>query len=323
MPEIPRITFRIPTKETITIATAIRQAIPTASWNTVRKWLHGGHVLVNGIPVFEESARVNQTNEIAISPASGGSLARIERSNSEDIVKVVYLDIDVAVVEKPSGVTTQIATDDWEPTEVKRPGDRTLEELMIPIVKKMVLARPEWKSGSPRLVHRLDKDTSGLLVFARTARAYDLLKRQFFEHTIDREYIAIVLGTMTRETTFDSYLIEDRGDGKRGSVNQPERHAKHAITHVFPEQQYHYATQVRCRLETGRTHQIRIHLSEAGHPVLGDPIYGTSFDLIPEIVPAPRLALHAKLLAFDHPNGKRMRFESPLPPDLTKWVKKL
>jgi 23S rRNA pseudouridine1911/1915/1917 synthase len=183
---------------------------------------------------------------------------------------------------------------------------------------------PPRKLTPVRKVHRLDKLTSGLVVFARSAVAERELGRQFKAHTVDRQYVAVVRGR-PQPGTVRTWLIANRGDGRRGS-SKTEGVGKLAVTHlvnVVPLGEYSLVT---CRLETGRTHQIRIHLAELGHPVCGDPVYhlrpdGTKF---PDESGAPRLALHAELLGFEHPTAdKRMRWEMPPPADLRQFIDRL
>jgi 23S rRNA pseudouridine1911/1915/1917 synthase len=175
-----------------------------------------------------------------------------------------------------------------------------------------------------RIVHRLDKDTSGLVVFARTVRAERELGRQFKAHTVLRRYIAIVAGNV-RPQTFSTWLVRDRGDGRRGSGPE-EAGGKHAVTHVDVFEKFNGHTALVCQLETGRTHQIRIHLAEAGHPVCGETVYSRRLDgtVIADESGAPRLALHAAELGFEHPaTGKEMTWAMPPPPDLQRFLERL
>ena len=175
-----------------------------------------------------------------------------------------------------------------------------------------------------RIVHRLDKETSGLVVFARSVLAERELGLQFRKHTVVRRYLAVVAGILSGQT-IRSNLVADRGDGRRGSTQLPGV-GKEAVTHVAVEERLPGYTLLSCRLETGRTHQIRIHLSEAGHPVCGDKVYvkragGTVFD---DASGAPRLALHATELGFEHPaTGGRLHWAMPLPGDMAKFVERL
>ena len=321
--EQPKLHFTVESTTPITVASAIRSQSTDIPWSQVRKWLEQGHVFVDGQVIREEAFRVSSGNVVELRNRGVGTESRSALHALFDKIKIVYIDEHIIVVDKPSGMVTQnLPRTDEEFEAAEHAEEPTLEELIVPLVKRIVGKHPEWKSGAPRIVNRTDKDTSGLLVFARTRKAFDSLKKQFFEHTIDREYLAVVAGQIEKNTTYQSYLVENRGDGFRGSVDTPQPNAKRSVTHVKPIEYFRGATLIRCRLETGRTHQIRIHLSEAGHPLLGDPIYGER-GVNRNLPRPPRLALHARLLGFIHPGGKRVEFESELPDDLKKWMKKL
>src|SRR5262249_31033658 len=152
-----------------------------------------------------------------------------------------------------------------------------------------------------RPVHRIDRETSGLMIFARTVDSERLLGLQFRNHSLHRVYVAVALGQV-REQTIESNLVDDRGDGRRGSTKNSKL-GKYAVTHVRPVERLPAYTVVECRLETGRTHQIRIHMSEAGHPLCGDKVYRGPFPGKPIIDEsgAPRVALHAAEIGFQHP----------------------
>jgi 23S rRNA pseudouridine1911/1915/1917 synthase len=192
-----------------------------------------------------------------------------------------------------------------------------------------VLARQEGrriKGSLPRLriVHRLDKETSGLVVFARSVAAERGLGKQFHAHTVTRRYLALIPGFVQPQRVA-TYLVRDRGDGRRGSTKVPEQ-GKEAITHFDVVERLPGNTLLACRLETGRTHQIRIHLAELGHPVCGDKVYchrpdGSVFE---DRSGAPRLALHAAELGFRHPvSHEPMHWTMPLPADMETLVERL
>ena len=218
---------------------------------------------------------------------------------------VLHKDPSLAVVWKPSGLLSIGARG--------RAKDPNLISLMARLYKE---AHP---------VHRLDEGTSGLMMVALESKAQKLLKEMFFEHSIDRRYLAIVRHPFPKvEKTYDSIFYRNRGDGKRGSLSgedsdgdEPDgedQEGKHAVTHVrLLETLKHDASLVEARLETGRTHQVRIHLAEAGYPILGDGLYGGQ-----GIARASRrIALHSTYLGFKHPiTGQRMTFEAPLADDL-------
>jgi 23S rRNA pseudouridine1911/1915/1917 synthase len=176
----------------------------------------------------------------------------------------------------------------------------------------------------PGIVHRLDKDTSGVMVVAKTVRAREGLIGQFQAHTLAREYWAIALGA-PRDQTIDTWHGRHPTDRKRftGRVAQGKR----AVTHVRVLERFREACLVACRLETGRTHQIRVHLSEAGHPLLADGLYGRPARgaLLEAATQAiGRQALHARVLGFDHPvTGEHLHFEAPVPEDFLRALELL
>ncbi|WP_438017566.1 RluA family pseudouridine synthase [Sorangium sp. So ce315] len=233
---------------------------------------------------------------------------------------VVYADASVVVVNKPAGVST-VPYGDEDPAEQAA----TLDAL----VREVLAHRDRLRGRAPLgVVQRLDKGTSGLLVFARTLAAKKHLAQQLRVRSMHRQYLALVHGAVPRGT-HRSYLVEDRGDGLRGSAREGRREGQLAVTHVEPievlrgpQGEAAGATLVACRLETGRTHQIRIHLAEAGHPLVGEAVYVRDFR--GPRIPAPRLMLHAAGLGFDHPADDRpMRFEAPPPPDFAEVLDRL
>lgn len=200
--------------------------------------------------------------------------------------RLVFEDEAIIVVEKPAGLVTA-------PTPESDRGD-----LFDQLRRR--------GTGPVFLVHRLDLPTSGLLVFARSEESNRVLGAAFVRHDVDREYVAVVAGELVEPMTIDRAI-----------------HGKRAVTHVTPAQRLHQATLLTVRLETGRGHQIRIHLAGLGHPVLGDPQHGGEVARRYPM-PPPRLALHARLLGFTHPlTGERVRFEAPLPEELTRWLAEL
>lgn len=248
---------------------------------------------------------------------------------TEADIRVHFIDEHIVVVEKPSGMTTMRHEEEAHWSARRRRRESTLEDLLPGVLAKgMNSARrgQTHRVRPPRVipVHRLDRDTSGLMVFARTAAAERSLVGQFREHSIDRAYLALVQGEIAGQT-IESFLARDRGDGKRGSVSDSEQ-GQHAVTHVRPIEFVNGYSLVECRLETGRTHQIRIHLSEAGHPVCGDKEYRGPLGrkLIADRSGAPRLALHAAELGFEHPlTGEPLHFETHLPRDLANFLRQL
>jgi 23S rRNA pseudouridine1911/1915/1917 synthase len=236
----------------------------------------------------------------------------------------VHLDDHVVVVEKPAGLSTVRHPVERAWTQRRKALSPTLEDVVPRLIAERE-GRPR-KGPLPRLrvVHRLDKETSGLVVFARTVAAERGLGKQFHAHTVHRRYLAIVPGPLGPQT-IRSRLVRDRGDRRRGSTRDPKQ-GKEAVTHVEVVERLAGYTLVACRLETGRTHQIRIHLAEHGHPVCGEKVYHhkPGQEPRPDSSGAPRLALHAAELGFVHPDtGVDMKWEMPLPDDLQAFLTRL
>jgi len=225
----------------------------------------------------------------------------------------------VVVVDKPPGVTTTRHHEERSWPARRRQAQPTLEELVPEAIQRRLAARggPRKRRPAPvRAVHRIDRETSGLVAFARTVPAARILAEQFRLHTTRRRYLALVVGR-AGSGTMRSRLVRDRGDGRRGSADDED--GKLAVTHVAPVEHFGDAyTLVECRLETGRTHQIRIHMAESGHPVCGERVYfPTRRGVAKDESKAPRVMLHAAELGFVHPEtGDELRFESPLPADM-------
>jgi 23S rRNA pseudouridine1911/1915/1917 synthase len=225
---------------------------------------------------------------------------------------LVYDDAHVVVIDKPSGINSV-------PYEERETGTA------------MDLIRGAWRRQGKaattvplHVVHRIDRATSGLLMFAKTKKAELGLAAQLRAHSLERQYRCVAHGTVTSRR-IESHLVEDRGDGLRGSTTRLEQ-GKRAVTHVTADRALHLSTLCSVRLETGKTHQIRIHLSEAGHPVCGDKVYCKlpSGETKEDNSGAPRLALHATELGFAHPiTGEAVHWGMPLPKDLSRFVERL
>jgi 23S rRNA pseudouridine1911/1915/1917 synthase len=236
-------------------------------------------------------------------------------------IAIRFQDAHVVVVEKPPGLTTMRHAD--EAAEFGRRAQRfllpTLADLLPPLLTRSRRGR------TPRLwaVHRIDKDTSGLVVFALTPQAEAHLGRQFRAHTIERRYLALVRGHAV-SARIESWLVRDRGDGRRGSG--PPGQGQRAVTEVTVRENLGEYSLVECRLETGRTHQVRIHLGEAGTPLCGERVYDRPIHgrPLPDGSGAKRVMLHAARLGFDHPvTGRRMTWDSELPSDMAQLLGRL
>ena len=278
------------------------RALLGSTWGKARAWIEAGKVSVAGTVVRETTSRVPAGAEIAVDER-----ARKQRAAELSDEQVVHVDAQLIVVAKPAGVSTI-------------PYDGSEEDTLDARVRAWLERRRHVpRGGRPSLgiVHRLDKETSGLVVFTRTWLAKTALSGQFRQHSVHRRYVAIVHGHLVGRT-ITSWLVENRGDGLRGSVRGTKpAHAREATTHVEALETLSGATLVGCRLETGRTHQIRIHLSELGHPLVGEKVYVRRFP--GPVIEAPRLMLHAAELGFVHPaTDREVRWELPLPADISR-----
>jgi 23S rRNA pseudouridine1911/1915/1917 synthase len=306
-----------------TIAAFLRNVLTDITWSEVKKLLAARQVTINDRTETSEAYRLSGGERVIVGqPEVKNSPA--EGKKTPD-VKIVYLDDHVVVVEKPAGLTT--IRHPHELREYHSSKVPFLPDTLIQVLPKLIVReeKKRVRKGTPpplKAVHRLDKDTSGLLVMARNYQAASGLGQQFKEHSINRRYIAIVLGFMPSQR-IESNLVEDRGDGIRGS------HAIQgvsAITNITLLEELPGYSLIECQLETGRTHQIRIHTAEAGHPVCGDKVYAREFRAKQsrDTSRAPRLTLHASVLGFHHPiTGEYLEFRSELPAAMTQFLKKL
>ena len=283
-----------------TVAAIVREQAGVA-WSRAKQLCIDGRVTVDGARCTDPAARVSPDAVVVVNET-----APKLRAGSLPAEAVVFFDRDVVVVDKPAG-TLSVADE---------PGNKDTLGSHV----RTVLRRQGGGDTALAVVHRLDKDTSGVMVFARTATAQKALATQFRDHTVERAYVAIVHGAIA-STRVETDLIPDRGDGLRGSFGHFRRargalppEARHAVTHVEAIASLRGATLVECRLETGRQHQIRIHLAERGHPLLGEDVYIR--DYRGARIAAPRVMLHARKLGFTHPRtGKPMSFERDPPAD--------
>ncbi len=312
--------FTVSPQETgFTLAKVLRSRLGGPSWNDVRKLIAARRVQVGDAICSDEARRLKENENVVLLEHP----KPLPRTAHPERLVVRHLDEHVVVVEKPSGVNTVRHPAELEWSEERRQLDPTLQDLTQWAVAHQ-LGRPASEIPRLRIVHRLDKETSGLVVFARSVLAERTLGLQFRKHTVVRRYLAVVPGILSAQT-IRSNLVDDRGDGRRGSTRLPDI-GKEAVTHVALEERLTGYTLLSCRLETGRTHQIRIHLSEAGHPVCGDKVYvkRANGEMFEDKSGAPRLALHATELGFEHPaTGDHLHWSMPLPGDLAKFVERL
>jgi 23S rRNA pseudouridine1911/1915/1917 synthase len=304
-PPAPREVPREASRETVPpdLAGALDRAVRqlcSVSWGTARGWIEAGKVRVDDAVVTQGTFRVAAGQAVAVDPRA----SRPRPLELED-ARVVHLDAHFIVVDKPPGLST-----------IPYEGEAdTLEGRVRGWLERRAPKGQRGARPSLGVVHRIDKETSGLVVFTRTWMAKQDLAGQFRRHTVLRKYQAIAHGDV-RSGTHRSVLLEDRGDGLRGSARgRTGKEGREAVTHVERVEALKGATLVACRLETGRTHQIRIHLSEAGHPIVGERVYVRGFR--GPVLEAPRLMLHAEQLGFVHPASKReVAWERPPPQDM-------
>lgn len=291
-----------------TVAAFLRARL-SLPWSRVKRLVESGQVRVAGQKVTDPAFRLKLGKNVeVVTPAAAPSQkpvrARLKEAPRYDgpMPVLVYSDDSIAVVDKPAGLTTMRHAE--EAAEFGERGKPYLPATLADLLPAM-LGRP---GKAVRAVHRIDRDTSGLVVFARTRPAEEHLTEQFKAHTVERRYLALVRGRPTAGT-IESRLVRDRGDGRRGSGPDGQR----AVTHVRVLEPVGDFALVECRLETGRTHQVRIHLGEAGTPLCGERVYDRPVNgaPVPDGSGARRPMLHAARLGLTHPaTGERMAWDS-------------
>lgn len=293
------------------------------SRNRIQQAADAGCIVVNGKAV-KSSYKVKPDDVVSIVMDRPRYDFEIIAENIP--LNIVYEDRWVLVVDKPAGL-------------VVHPGHGNYSGTLVNALAWHFKDTPDYDVNDPRLglVHRIDKDTSGLLVVAKTPEAKTMLGRQFFEKTTRREYVALVWGDFPAdEGTITGNIARNPRDRLQMCVVSDPEEGKHAVTHWSVMERFGYVTMVRCVLETGRTHQIRVHMLHTGHPLFNDARYGgdkilkgntsSSYRKFIEncFAACPRQALHARTLGFVHPEtGEEMFFEAPVPPDMQalfdKW----
>jgi len=273
------------TESATTLLDALQKKFPDSSKTTLRKMLQNDRIRVNGAPERDAKRQLGPDDRIDV-------LDRQPRP-IDPRVKILFEDDDLLIVDKAPGLLTV-------------PNENVLYETAETFLNSYAGALP----GEQRVhhVHRIDRDTSGVLVFAKTTYVRDQLKELFAAHDIERAYVAVVFGKLKEPSgTFRSFLAEDRDMKVRSVADHSE--GKEAITHYRTIASGKRFSILELKLETGRRNQIRVHLAEAGHPIVGDTMYGKGRD-----ESLPRLGLHAKLLAFRHPRtGRTVTFNSEMP----------
>jgi 23S rRNA pseudouridine1911/1915/1917 synthase len=285
----------------IRIVRRLAALYPAESASRLKRAVIEGQVTVNGMPVDDPGAFVNEDDVVAFDPN------RKVRRKVDTSLTVLYEDEDSVAVVKPSGLLTH-------PTEAKE------KDSLLSRVSTWAAKRGK---GRPYIsvVHRLDKETSGALVFARSRKGLVSLQAQLRAHTVDRRYLAVVEGNLEGERgTFDQAIFEE-GERRKRVVREGEQGIR-AVTDWRVVERFGIATLVEARLRTGRTHQIRIHFTEAGHPLVGDQVYRDA-KRPPFPIPFKRQALHAGHLGWEKPDGGKVSVETPLPRDFEELLSAL
>lgn len=266
----------------------------------LQKWIVDGNVRVNGQPI-KPKYKLAVGDQVVIEPEAP---QKVDLTPEKIPLDIVYEDDDVIVVNKPQGMVVHPA-----------PGhpDHTLVNALL-YHSPLSTINGEFRPG---IVHRIDKDTSGLLMVAKNDLAHRSLAAQLKAKTNQREYVALVHGVIKQDAgTIDAPIGRSKKDRKKQAVVSDGRHA---VTHFKVLRRFRHYTLVSCRLETGRTHQIRVHMKSIGHPLAGDPLYGPR-----KTLPGRGQYLHARLLGFKHPRtGKDLVFTAPLPEYFQQMLDKL
>ena len=296
--------------------------MPNVSRNRLQHACDAGNILVNGKEV-KSSYKVRPKDQIQIVLPEP---VRVKELIPQDIpLNILYEDNDIIIINKQAGLVVHPAFGNYSGT--------LMNGLLFHFQS---LPASNGNLDRPGLVHRIDKNTSGLLVIARSEIAMIHLAKEFFDRTIDRKYIALVWGDFKEdEGTITGNVGRNLKDRKIMDVFPEADHGKHAITHYKVLERFGYVTLIECKLETGRTHQIRVHLKYIGHPLFNDETYGgdrilkgTTFSKYKQFIQncfeiLPRHALHAKTLGFVHPvTRKKVFFDSQLPEDLNSLLEK-
>lgn len=312
-------------QEPLRIDKFLQQRIVKATRNKIQKAIELGHVLVNEKPIKANYKIKPGDAIIAYSENAGPESTDVVPEKMD--LNIVFEDNDVMVIDKPAGLVVHPGSGNYSGT------------LLNGVAWHLKQQQPDLDENAlPRfgMVHRIDKNTSGLLVLAKSDKAAIDLAKQFFDHTVDRKYVALVWGNFEEdEGTITGHVGRHIKFRKIMDVYPDGEHGKEAITHYRVLERFNYVTLVECRLETGRTHQIRVHMQHIGHSLFNDDTYGgdrilkgTIFTKYKQFVDncfeiCPRHALHARTLGFTHPRSrKRLEFSSEIPKDMQAVIEK-
>jgi len=295
--------------------------VENASRNRIQNAVELGNVLVND-KIIKSSYKVKPLDVISVVLPHPPRDTEVYPENIP--LDIIYEDNDVLVINKPAGMVVHPGYNNYTGTLVN---GLVYHFQQLPTLPG--------NDGRPGLVHRIDKDTSGLLLISKNERSMTWLAKQFFEHTITRKYIALAWGDIETDGTVTGYIGRSVNDRRVMSIYDDPEKGKWSVTHYKVLERMNYVTLIECQLETGRTHQIRAHMKHIGHPLFSDAAYGgdkilkgTVFTKYKQFVEncfdlMPRQALHAQTLGFLHPTLKRdLFFEAPLPQDFESVLKK-
>ena len=295
--------------------------IEGASRNRIQNSIDAGNVLVND-KVVKASYKVKPADVISVVMPHPPRDTEVYPENIP--LDFVYEDSDIIIINKPAGM-------------VVHPGFNNYSGTLVNALVYHFNQLPQLpgNEGRPGLVHRIDKDTSGLLLISKNERAITYLAKQFFDHTISRKYVALVWGDIAEDGTVQGYIGRSAKDRKIMAMHTDPERGKWSVTHYKVLERLNYVTLIECQLETGRTHQIRAHMKHIGHPLFNDGTYGgdrimkgTVFSKYKQFVEncfalLPRQALHAKSLGFVHPGTQEfMNFDSEVPADIAAVLEK-
>lgn len=292
---------------------ALSEAIPSLSRARIQALLDADALLIDGKPFRDAGSKKQEGRSFSLTvPAP-----LPDKAQPQDIaLDIIHEDEHLIVVDKPAGLVVHPSAGH---------SDGTLVNALLHHCKGKL-------SGiggveRPGIVHRIDRDTSGLLVVAKTDKAHEGLARLFAAHDIDRRYLAIVAGTPAPPAGRIATQIGRSPSDRKKMAVLPEGKGKHAVTHFRTVEPLRNAALVECRLETGRTHQVRVHMAHIGHPLIGDPVYNNrrkAFKFGPNQSYFERQALHAASLGFIHPiTGEKLGYESRLPDDIQQLLMSL
>ena len=320
-----RKSFKVdPGQEPLRIDKWVQHRIENASRNKVQQAIEAGFLTVNGKQV-KSNYKIKPADHILLMSLTNPEYTEIKPENIP--LNIVHEDDEVMVLNKPAGLVVHPGVGNYTGT------------LLNGIAYHLLQQKPDLtEEDLPRygLVHRIDKNTTGLIVCAKTAQAAANLAKQFFNHTVSRKYIALVWGNMENdEGVIEAHVGRHLRHRKMFAAYPEGESGKHAVTHYTVIERFHYVTLVACELETGRTHQIRVHLKHIGHTLFNDAEYGgdkilkgTVYSKYRQFVEncfeiCPRVALHAATLGFVHPkSGRELFFEAALPTDMSLLIEK-